>query len=239
MNGKLIMIDGIDGCGKSSLVESMAKHLAGQGKKIFDLTRYCRENKELPSPEFLLGYDIILSNEPTYSWVGLAIRKEIISNNERNYSAKRTAEYYAADREILYRRIIIPMLESGKTVINDRGVSTSIISQPIQAEPLSLENVISIEGNHIALDNRPDLLIIAIVNPLEAVRRLNARSDKNDDAIFERLDFLKKADERFRSGWFRELFESRGSKVAYVDMNRTIDEEIADAVRIYDSMEKK
>ena len=35
-----IMIDGIDGSGKSSVIQAFKEHLAGQGTAIFDLKKY-------------------------------------------------------------------------------------------------------------------------------------------------------------------------------------------------------
>jgi thymidylate kinase len=77
--------------------------------------------------------------------------------------------------------------------------------------------------------NRPDLLLIASCPPEVAIERLKKR-EKKDLSIFEMLSFLKKADSRYRSDWFKKLFEDLGSKVFLIDMARTESEEIADAL---------
>ena len=235
MRGRLVIVDGIDGSGKSVLVKGLAEHFSSDGLEVFDLSRYCKEHNDFPEPEALWGYDVILSNEPTNTWTGKAIREEITKDNGRHYSAVQTAAAFSLDRHVLYNRIILPCLEAGKTVINDRSVTTSIVYQPIQAEPLTLRKVLSLEGNALALENRPDLLLIGYVPIPVALERARTRS-KQDGSIFEKEAFLRKADRRFRSAWFRKLFEERGSKVHYIDMNRTIEEEVSEAYSIYKSL---
>jgi dTMP kinase len=237
--GKLIILDGIDGCGKSTLIKGLAEEMKKRGKKVFSIADYCKEKDSFPELDSIIDNDVFLANEPTYCGVGGIIRKEIIAKNGRHYSASSTAQAYSLDRNILYKKLIIPLLNRGKTVANDRSVTTSIIYQPIQAEPLDLAVVLSLEGNAQALRYRPDLLVIAKLNPEIAIARLTKdRKEKDDNAIFEKLDFLKKADERFTSDWFKELFESRGSRIEYIDMNRTIESEVKEFIAMYDQIVK-
>jgi len=230
-SGMFIIIDGLDGSGKSLIVNGLAEHFKNQGKKVFELKEFWKTSNSLPEPEELFGYDVIITAEPTYSMVGIAIRQEIIKNHNRNYSVLATATAFSLDRLILYKRIIIPLLEKGKIIIQDRSVTTSIVYQPIQAEPLSLAKVLGLEGNRLALENRPDLLIIADVNAEVCAERLAARSDKKDNAIFENLAFQKKAYKRFKSKWFRKLFEERGSKVVYLDADKSKQEVVNSAIK--------
>jgi thymidylate kinase len=165
----------------------------------------------------LTPYDVITSSEPTFSLIGRAIREEIVRHNKREYSALATAQAFALDRYILYKRVIIPALQQGKYIFQERGVTTSICYQPIQKEPLSLKKVLELEGNQLTLKYRPDLLIITVLKPETAMQRLANRDGKKDGAIFEKLDFLKKAQKRFINVWFRKIFEKRGAKVFYIN----------------------
>jgi dTMP kinase len=235
LKGFFVIIDGLDGSGKSLIVNGIAEHLKAQGKKVFELKEYWKTSSSLPEPEELFDYDVIISAEPTYSFIGRAIREEIIRHNERNYSVLATATAFSLDRLILYKRIIIPLLERGKTIIQDRSVTTSIVYQPIQAEPLSLKKVLNLEGNSLALEHRPDLLIIADIKAEVCIERLGKRDDKKDNAIFENLGFQKKAYKRFRSKWFRKLFEERGSKVVYLDADKSKQEVVDGAIRLLES----
>jgi len=241
--GKFVIIDGIDGSGKGTLVQALALALhewrQDQNKRILDLKLYGEQYHSLPKPGELKNYDVIVSFEPTFSLIGKAIREEIVRSNIREYSALATAQAFALDRYVLYKRVIIPALEQGKYIFQERGVTTSVCYQPIQKERLPLEKILDLEGNQLTLKNRPDLLIITQVNPQTAMKRLRQRVGKKDAAIFEKVDFLQKAQDRFNSSWFRELFEKRGSKVIYLDTNRTKEESIREVVRIWEDFNNK
>lgn len=233
--GIFVMIDGIDGSGKGTLIQALALHLWREDprRRILDLRSYGREYHSLPQPAELKQYDLIISSEPTFSLIGRAIRDEIVRHNKREYSALATAQAFALDRYILYKRIIIPALQQGKYIFQERGVTTSLCYQPIQKERLPLPTILKLEGNQLTLKYRPDLLLLTKIQPTVAVQRLKARSGKNDEAIFEHLEFLKKAQKRFEAAWFRRLFERRGSKVTYIDTNGTIEESTKHIVTIW------
>lgn len=219
--GKLIVIDGIDGSGKGTALDVLENWARKKNFRVLDLKDYWRDKHTFPEPAELKNYDVIISTEPTYSMVGQAIREEIIRDNFRDYSAYTTAEAYSLDREVLYQRVVIPALKTGKMVLQERGLSTTLVYQPIQAEPVSLKKIMSLSGNKLALKYRPDLLIIALLPPEDAINRLRLRPEKRDKAIFEKLAFLKKADRRYRSRWFKKIFKDRGTKVVFLDTSRS------------------
>jgi len=223
MPGKFIIVDGIDGSGKGAVVNFFRDFARVEKKKIFDLREYWQTNHRFPKIEELKGYKVILSAEPTFAWVGAAIRREIVRENRRNYSALSTAQAYALDREILYQRVLLPALKKGLWVFQERSFTTSLIYQPIQAENLPLKKVLAITGNALALKNNPDLLIITKLSPKIALQRLAGR-EKKDKAIFEKLAFLEKAEKRFLSPWFRKIFSRRGTRVVYLDTNKKLAE---------------
>jgi dTMP kinase len=235
--GILVMVDGIDGSGKGVIVKTLADWALTKQMKIFDLKNYWKEKRAFPEPEELSDYDVIISNEPTFAMVGQAIREEIIRENNRHYSAWTTAQAFSLDREILYRRVIIPALEQGKIIFQERGVTTSVIYQPIQEEPLKLEKIMELPGNKLALEYRPDLLIIAQVDQGEAMARL-AERDKKDNSIFEKLPFLQKISERYATPWFRELMEVRGSKFVYLKTDKTVYDTIEETLEIWEKFIK-
>lgn len=232
------MIDGIDGSGKAAIIKSLADWAENKKLKIFDLKDYWKTKHTFPEPEEIAEYDVIISAEPTYSMVGQAIREEIVRENNRKYSAWTTAEAFSLDREILYRRVILPALEQGKIIFQERGVTTSIIYQLIQKEPLELEKILELPGNKLALEYRPDLIIIALVDPKEAVKRITER-DKKDYSIFEKLPFLEKIAERFAAPWFRELMEKHGSKFVYLKTDKTVYDTIKETTDIWENFLKK
>ena len=224
MKGTFIMVDGLDGSGKGTVATAIKQYLISQNKKVLDLRDYWKEHNSIPELEEVKEYDAFISAEPTFSMVGKAIREEIIRDNGRKYSALTTAQAFSLDREILYRRLLIPAMEAGKLIVQERGLVTSLVYQPVQLEKITLMDILSFPGNKIALKYPPTVLLITKVDPLVVIQRLKMR-DKKDHAIFETLDFQRKIAERFESPWLKQLFESKGTKVLYLDTNAPSTEE--------------
>jgi len=217
-----IIIDGIDGSGKSTVFKIWAEYLKEQGKKIFDLKTYWNEHHKHPEAEELMEYDVILSGEPTTVWTGAAIRQEMIQNG-KNYTPLSLANAYALDRLVLYKRIIVPFLQAGKIVLQDRSVSSSLCYQSTQNNGLSMDAIASIEGNTFALEHAPDHFVIANLPAEEAMRRLGNRSEKQDNAIFEKTEFLEKVQKKYLSEEYQNFFTSRGTRIHIFDANKDIE----------------
>ncbi|MFH1430835.1 MAG: hypothetical protein ABIG71_04975, partial [Candidatus Uhrbacteria bacterium] len=177
----------------------------------------------------LQDVDVIVSGEPTYAWAGAVIREELIRDNNRPYSAIRTAEAFALDRLVLYRRVLLPARAAGKTIIQERSVTSSIAYQPIQAEPVTLEQLLALEGNAFCLNHAPDLCIIVSTDPARAIQRLQLRTEKQDDAIFEKLPILEELHERYHAPWFKNLLLEHGWRLEYLDANGAVEDAVARA----------
>jgi thymidylate kinase len=217
-----IMIDGIDGSGKSTIVSAWKKYLTDQGKSIFDLKNFIKENDRYPEPSEFSGCDFIFSAEPTYTGIGKVLREELI-NNKNNYSAEAIAQAHSLDRLVLYTKVLIPLLNEGKTIIQDRGLSTSLVYQPVQDSRLTLETVAVLPGNRLAAQYRPDHLILMSIQPEIAFNRLTSRTDKQDDAIFEKIDFLKKSSEKYHEEKYSTFFKNLGTQLHYLSGEEKID----------------
>lgn len=226
-----IIIDGIDGSGKGTIIKEWKKYFELQNKKIFDLKEFWQKNNRHPEFSEIKDYDILFSAEPTYVWTGKAIREEMIKNGN-DYSASSIANAYALDRLVLYKRLIVPFLKLNKTVIKDRSVSTSLCYQPIQDGSITIEEVSNIEGNKFALDNAPDYLIIADLEVEEAMKRLGTRVDEKDNAIFEKKDFLLKARETFLSKKYQDYFIKNNTKIKIFNSNQKFDIMREDSIKL-------
>lgn len=216
-----IMIDGIDGSGKSTIVQAWKEYLTNQGDAIFDLKHYWQTTNKYPGLEEI-KYDFIFSCEPTFTGIGKVIREELVKTGT-NYPARAIVEAFSLDRLVLYNKIIIPSITNGKIVIQDRGVSTSLAYQSLQHPEFNFKKIAEFPGNQLALEKRPDHLIIAKISPEKAAARIGSRFDKNDDAIFEKLDFLKKATEIFYSDEYQNIFKEKGTTVHYLNTEAEID----------------
>ena len=239
MQKRFVMVDGPDGSGKGVIINAMKKWAEQKHLKILDIRTYCKEKNRFPEPEEINDFDVIVSCEMSYCWVGSALREEIVKKTDRQYSITSTAHAFSLDREILYKRIIIPAIKQGKYIFQERGVITSIVYQPVQGN-IPLTEIMRLPGNKIALQNSPNLLIIAQVAPETVMQRLSQRQ-KHDKAIFEEINFQRRVEQRYNSQWLKNLFENYGSKVIYIDTNfpKTVEDTEKEAIRILDDFLKE
>jgi thymidylate kinase len=233
----LIMIDGIEGGGKSTIVEAWKKNLVEQGKSFFDLKKYCLENGTYPDYQELKPYDFIFSAEPTFFGIGKIIREEMIKNGN-NYPEVAIAQAYSLDRLVLYKKIIIPALQDKKVVIEDRGVSTSLCYQSLSGS-LSLDWLADLPGNALALEYRPDYLLLIKMTLETAQKRLSTRYEKQDNAIFDKLDFQQKALATYLSPDYQKLFLDRGTKIEYLNTDTEIDIMKAESADLFNTIISK
>lgn len=237
MKGKFVMVDGLDGSGKGVIVDALVEWAEAKQLKVLNVGKVGRE-QEFPISESVAYFDVLRTDEPTFYYVGKAIREELIRANGRNYSAWSVAQAFALDREILYRRLIIPALKQGKYIFQERGVVSSIVYQPLQ-ERIPLSEILKLPGNKLALQYPPDLLIIPKVSAETAMKRLGPR-EKKDESIFETLSFQRKLAERYSSEWLKQLFEKQGTKIVYLDTEepKTAEETRQETVRVWEEFLK-
>ncbi|NJE06026.1 dTMP kinase [Thermococcus sp. M36] len=176
--GTFVVIEGIDGAGKSTQAKLLAEWF---------------EKK---------GYEVVLTKEPTDTAFGKLIRKLVLTGGREGIidgariSHEAEALLFAADRAEHVAKLIKPSLEAGKVVISDRYFYSSLAYQ--WARGLDLEWLIDL--NRFAI--RPDLVILLDLPVKESMKRINGRSIKTEfDKIAElqkkvRENYLKLA-ERF------------------------------------------
>ena len=250
--GKFVVVDGLDGVGKGVVLDAIVNYHKHYGRKVLDLqkpeTGFWIKHRVHPTfTEDSWGegsvipwdnFDVLVSAEPTFAGIGAAIRNEVIAKNGRDYSAHITADLYSLDRLVLYKKIILPALERGKTIIQSRSVSTSIVYQPMQKllegeQPLTIDDVLALEGNRFALEHAPDALIIPTVKDVDEVMRRLAGREKDDDCEFENPEFQRKIKPLYEGEILRDIFESRGTSVMYLDAGISIVESKRQAVEMY------
>ncbi|MFA6105701.1 MAG: dTMP kinase [Patescibacteria group bacterium] len=228
-----IMIDGIDGSGKSTIVKHWKEYLTSEGNALFDLHDFWLEEKRYPDWHEVKPYDFLFTSEPSYVGIGKVIREEL-TRNGTNYSERAIAEAFSLDRLVLYEKIILPALKDTKFVLQDRGVSTSLCYQALSGK-LSLKMLCELPGNALALEHAPEHLIIVQIEPEMALERLSKRK-KQDDVIFEKLDFQTKAANLFSSEEFKNLFTVHGTTVHYLPATNEIDIMKAKATKLLQSL---
>jgi len=206
-NGLFIMIDGIAGSGKTTVIEAMYKHLKNRGLSCWNQQDWTETTP--PAHKDVAMFDVLFTLEPTKQWVGSALRHAMF--HDKSYSGISHAHAFALDREIQYRRLILPALEAGKIIIQDRGVSASLVYQPLLPNSLSAIEVTQLPGNKLALEHTPDHFVFTDISPERVAERIAARTD-DAKGIYAEIDYLRLVDQKFREPWFREQFESRGTQ---------------------------
>ena len=103
--GLFISFEGGEGAGKSTQTELLKKYLES------------------------IGEEVVLTREPGGTPLGNQLRKILLDNATGEISPRAEALIYAADRANHVHALIRPALESGKVVITDRYLDSSIAYQ--------------------------------------------------------------------------------------------------------------
>jgi dTMP kinase len=102
--GLFIVIDGIDGSGKSTQAKLLAEYLEDNGRSA------------------------LLTHEPSESRYGKIIDK-ILHDKSKHLSHKEWVNLFSADRKVNLKREVIPALKKGKIVISDRYYYSTLAYQ--------------------------------------------------------------------------------------------------------------
>ncbi len=212
-----IMIEGLDGSGKGVALEGLKEWADSKGYKILDMREYWKHNPDYPSEDDLKNHDVLITYEPTGSKKGKELRENLIKKGS-GATPSQIADAFADDRKEHYEKLIIPAIQSNMIILQDRGVLSSLAYQSLMDAKLSVDYLMNLEGNWLALENAPDLIIITDVSPLVALERLDKRK-KNDDAVFEELEFQKKLLHQYKSEEVKDIFETRETRIVFFDTN--------------------
>ena len=176
MKGKFIVIEGIDGCGKTTQIDELSKWLPKSGLI----------NK---------GSKLIKTREPGGSTLGKKIRRLILDNNENNEpSSLAELLLYSADRAEHVSKIISPALNKNNWVISDR-FSDSTLAYQGYGRKIDLEIIKKIESI-VCQGEYPDITFFLEISPEESIyRRKNEIPDRIES---EGIRFLEKVNEGFK-----------------------------------------
>lgn len=184
--GKFLVLEGIDGCGKSTQLRALAAWLPTSGL--------------LPA-----GASLVTSREPGGTALGLALRGLLLHPPEGHIPESRAELLlYAADRAQHVQQCIEPALRAGNWVLCDR-FSGSTAAYQGYGRGLDLALIDQLEELATA-GLRPDLCIwLELAPPVAAARRAGEREDRIEA---EGLAFLERVHGGFsalsvRPGWQR------------------------------------
>lgn len=192
MKGRFISLEGIEGTGKST-----------QAKLLSD---YLKEK----------GFEVVLTEEPGGTQIGLRIRELLLSVEHKGMTAVTELLLYNASRSQHIREIIVPAISSGAIVITDRFTDSTIAYQGFgRGIDLSLINSIDL----IATERlRPDITILLDLDAEVGLKR-NKRINKTDRLELEDLEFHQ----RVRNG-YHNLAEKEPERIKLIDASAGIQE---------------
>lgn len=166
MRGLFISFEGNDGSGKSSALETIKERLIKE------------------------GYDVIYTREPGGSYIAEKIREVILDPDNVGMDSKTEALLYAASRREHVTKTIIPALNSGKIILCDRFLDSSLAYQGY-ARGLGIDEVYNM--NLFATEGLlPDVSILVCVHPEIGMSRINRDARALDRLELEKMDFHNK-----------------------------------------------
>jgi len=204
MKGKFIVIEGIDGCGKTTQIDELSKWLPNSG---------LLKNRS----------KLIATREPGGSLLGQKLRQLILDNNKNNKpSSLSELLLYSADRAEHVSKIISPALNKNDWVISDR-FSDSTLAYQGYGRNINLEIIKKIESI-VCQGVYPDLTFFLEISPEESIlRRKNEIPDRIES---EGIKFLEKVNEGFKL-----IAKEKNWKVISASQNiKTISNQIKETV---------
>lgn len=173
----LIVFEGMDRSGKTTQIELL--------------------HKAIPNS--------IVVSEPGSTKLGLMLR-EFLKDKSNQIDKETEANLFLAARYDLYRKVVFPALEQGKTVISDRSCLSSLVYQ-------DTTYVKDIHKDFMRLFN-PDLVINLIID--EETFKSRAREDSEQDR-FECREDISKLIEKYKNLGIRS-----GLPIHQIDATHTV-----------------
>ncbi|MGE8006431.1 dTMP kinase [Lysinibacillus sp. NPDC093216] len=193
-----ITFEGPEGAGKTTVIQKIAERLAEE------------------------NIDVLATREPGGIEIAEKIRS-IILNPEHTAMDERTeALLYAAARSQHYFEKVRPALDSGKTVICDRFIDSSLAYQGY-ARGIGVDEVLSI--NEFAIGKMlPDMTILFDLAPEVGLARIHAHGEREVNRLdVESLAFHKKV----REGYL-QLVERYPERIHVVNADQNIERVVED-----------
>jgi len=187
--GLFITFEGIEGSGKSTQIDRLARRLDGA------------------------GVEVVCTREPGGTALGRRLRAALLDPDGKTMDPLAEMLLYAADRAQHIREIIAPAVARGAVVLSDRYLDATLAYQGY-GRRLGTAVVLDIHS-HPPLDLRPDRTVLLDLDPGPSVSRARRRNLENgvadtegrfeeEDLAFHRrvregyLDLVRQAPDRYR-----------------------------------------
>ncbi|MEK6289596.1 MAG: dTMP kinase [Acidobacteriota bacterium] len=195
MRGLFITFEGIDGCGKSTQLEMLARQLEQR------------------------GFEVVVTREPGGTAIGEDIRRVLVSDASVHIAATTELLLYVAARAQHVAELIKPSVEAGRIVISDRYTDSTVAFQGY-GRGLDLEMIEKL--NTFATGGLvPDLTIVFDLDPARARTRLGSRPVGGLLGAFDdqHADFH----ERMRAGYLK-MADNEPARIRVADASGAVEE---------------
>jgi dTMP kinase len=159
LNGKFIVFDGVEGCGKSTQSKLLKQSLGTEGNKV------------------------LLVRDPGSTRVGEMVRTILLNPEHIEIAMRCEMLLYMAARAQLMAESILPALKEGQVVISDRFVSSTLAYQ-LGGDGLTAAEIRAVA--EIAIHGRwPDMTILLDMPPDQSLARMTRAKDRIEQRPME------------------------------------------------------
>lgn len=171
MTGKLITLEGGEGAGKSTVLETVRTELAAR------------------------GFDVVVTREPGGTSAGEAIRQVLLDPALRGMCAESELLLMFASRAQLVREVIRPALAAGRWVLSDRFTDASFAYQG-GGRGQAHERIADLE-RWAADALKPDFTLLLDLPVAEGLKRASGRGEA-DRIEMESAEFFERVRATYR-----------------------------------------
>ncbi len=203
-----ISLEGIEGSGKTSLIQSLEKHFRDLGK------------------------DVLVTREPGGCELGLEIRKILLHSEISSLSE---LLLFAADRAEHVETVIKPALKEGKVVLCDRYIHSTLAYQGY-GRGLDLKTIEKL--NQLATTGlMPDRVLVLDLEPEQILGRAKNRAEYSDRQKGDPDSWTKFEEEeisfhkRIREG-FLALAKENPQLIKVIDASKTQEEVLKQSIQV-------
>lgn len=200
--GFLVSLEGPEGAGKTSVLEALIPVLEDR------------------------GVEVLTTREPGGVLIGEKIREVILDPSHTEMDPKTELLLYIASRRQHLVEKVLPALATGKLVIMDRFIDSSVAYQGF-GRGLDIEAIDWL--NEFATDGlKPDLTLYFDIEVEEGLARIAANSNREINRLdMEGLDLHRKVRQGYLSLW-----EKEADRIVKIDASLPLDQVIANTQQL-------
>ncbi|HXQ33703.1 MAG TPA: dTMP kinase [Anaerolineales bacterium] len=174
------------------------------------------------------GKNVIAIKEPGSTPIGSLIREILL---KEKLPLDTQIEYFIANRVLLHALIVRPTLKKKTIILSDRCVMSSLVYQGLMTGRFH-----EVMERHKSIEEFiwPDLTIVCTVPVEIAMKRLGKRQNKDDNES----NWIDQESLEFHTNIHQHFIEADqwwDRPIAFLDLNRPLEESLEEAVRIIQS----